>query len=214
MIEMRPEIMATVKMILVRLPGAEVELILAQLGDALREFTRDSNAWALERELYTMAGQRDYTLPSPFPDAAPTWALSARYAVTGRALSKLHIPATHTQVGAPAGFTCPSPGVLRIWPIPDAEYQLALTVGFAATSHLAPVPPWFITLYRDALMDGTLHRIYVMPHTPFFSMRLAEFHGRRFRSGISSARISAAHGLSRGMQVVPFRPAPAAGLPR
>lgn len=52
---------------------------------------------------------------------------------------------------------------------------------------------WF-----ETILDGTLHRLYRMPAKPYSSPQLAQWHGARYRMGVSRARATAQAGYTDG----------------
>jgi hypothetical protein len=219
---LRDEVKALATAVGVRTPGAAPELVLFQLDDALREFTLGTAAWAEPVELRLMPGKRDYHLTAPCDGAFVAWILDAR-TDDNRMLSLRSPPYGRSDAydgsglvepGPPAGFSSPTPAVFRVYPLPDAEYKVYLSVTLVAISHEAPVPPHFFQIYFDALMDGTLVRLFGTPGMPFASAQLAAYHGKRFRAGIAGARIALDKTLSRGVQPTRPYPTPAGRLVR
>jgi hypothetical protein len=50
------------------------------------------------------------------------------------------------------------------------------------------LPPGFWSTWFETILDGTLFRLYGQPGKPWSSPQLAQYHGTRFRQGMSRAR--------------------------
>lgn len=217
--EPRREVADLLKLVAIRVPGATPELVEFQLGDTLADFTQNTATWRRGITIETTPGEQDYQLASPSKDTMVLWLLGA---ATDRPLNLLALPygdnepllADRMMSGPPRVVASPSPGLVRVWPEPAAAYQIHLQTALVALSVHAPLPTGYLLLHREALLDGALHRLYATPNMPFSNLKLAEFHGRRYRVGKVSARIAADKTLRRGFQpVMPF-PTPPGRLTR
>lgn len=218
---LRAEVTSLLKDAIISVPGADRDLVEMHLGNALREFTRQSTIWTEHQELRTVAGAAEYALASPCPAALVGWVLAARYdkgelglwaPPYGQAMQAMQ--AVDQRTGSPTSIGCPSPGIVHIAPTPDGEYSIHLIVSLIANGITAPLPPNLIELFHDTLLSGTLHRLYGMPGMPFTSSKLAEYHGRKFRAGMVDARIAARRTYASGFQPVGYAQMPAGTITR
>lgn len=216
--EMPPETLGLLKALIMRVPGATPDQVLFQLNDSLREFTTQAPVWTQEVELRTFPGASDYHLSIPCQSATAMWILSAwddrgelgmeaqPYFSIGRAMAR------DNEYARPSRLAGIAPGLIRLYPTPDGEYPVFVTVTLVAGDIKVPVPRGFYTAYYEALFNGALHRLYAIPGVPWASTALATFCGRRFRSEVVDARITHARTFRRGLQPVFAYPRPAAAI--
>lgn len=206
--------------LVVGVPGADADLVKNKLETTLRAFTRESAAWRENVPFETVDGEQEYTLTSPCQGSYIGWVHQLNSET--RVLSLPTKPygysaglrADDAPRGAPRIYESPRPGVIRLTPCPDDTYPLYADVSLIATSIDSPLPPGWVVMFYDALHAGALHHLYMMPGMPWSSSKLAEFNGRKFRAGITDARISIGKTLAGGFQPTHFNPVPAGRLTR
>jgi hypothetical protein len=90
------------------------------------------------------------------------------------------------------------PGVLIDRSLPtQARYGTAL-LALKPNSFNAVLPVEVWSTWFEVVLDGVLSRIYQQPMKPYSSPQLAEYHGKRYRNGISTARAVAQKGNTDG----------------
>jgi hypothetical protein len=215
---MREEIRNLLTNVIINVPGADRDLAEMHLGNSLREFTRQSCVWTEMQDLVTVKGAAEYQLSAPCPYALVAWVLAAQPEGGYSGLSTMPAgqiaPTAYDAPGPPRAFTCPSPGIIRLSPVPDGTYRVQLLLALVATSLESPLPPNFVGLFHEALLSGALHRLYSMPGMPFSSLKLAEYHGKKFRAGMVDARIAGRSAYSAAFQPVWPNPLPAGRVTR
>lgn len=79
---------------------------------------------------------------------------------------------------------------LSITPVSRAEVRYCMTYSWAPTTATCELPVHLTGKYLDALTDGTLYRLYLLP-TDFdtASPALARVHGSQFQAAIRDARV-------------------------
>jgi hypothetical protein len=98
-----------------------------------------------------------------------------------------------------------SNAILRIYDLPNVPEvwvsEVALTINDPIDGDGLPfMPAWIADKYFDVLLDGLLSRVMVHPAKPYTNEKGAAFHGRRFMSGIGTARTDVRHGGIYGSQ--------------
>lgn len=95
------------------------------------------------------------------------------------------LPANMGKVEHPSilrDLTYPTPASER-----DGEALLALKPASFDAVNAGGVPDLWSTWFQ-AILDGTLMRLYGQPAKPYSSPQLAQFHGRKYSAGVVSAR--------------------------
>lgn len=95
--------------------------------------------------------------------------------------------------------------ILRVYELPNVAEtwvaEVALTVSDPTDGDGIPfMPDWFVQKYQEAFLDGLLSKVMVHPAKPYTNKEAAAFHGRKFLSGIGTARMEARHGSVYGAQ--------------
>lgn len=95
--------------------------------------------------------------------------------------------------------------ILRVFDLPASPElwiaDVALTVSDPTDGDGLPfVPDWIVQKYQDAITSGLLSRVMVHPGKPYTNKEAAAYHGRKYMSGVSAARLDARHGANYGGQ--------------
>lgn len=82
--------------------------------------------------------------------------------------------------------------VLKIWPVPDKDIDrgLELEVVVAPSREACSVDAQLYTKYFDAIIDGALFEIHMMPNYPWSSVSRADYRRRQFDDKISKASVN------------------------
>jgi hypothetical protein len=101
-----------------------------------------------------------------------------------------------------AGVKCP---VLRIAMNPSAQEiwiaTLSMNISDPTDSDGFTEPPdWLIDKYLDYMVSGIVCRLMLQPGKPYSSIQGAQYHGRKFNTGIGIARTEVRRMLSYGAQ--------------
>ena len=170
----------------IRLPGAVDAAIVMELFTVMKEFFNGSNAWqeAIEFPVYATSASA-YADPDAFTyDLTPTQGAIMR------------LLGAHNGDGVPVRATMPVPGcvVLAQSPNVDATYTalVALTVTDPTTRDGIPqFPDWVLNKHYTELLDGLLGRMMSQLAKPYSSPNIAAVHLRKFKQGISAAKVEA-----------------------
>jgi hypothetical protein len=186
------------KDLLPRTPGVSRTVATREFRLAAREFFSQSRAW---REtlppVAVVADQAEYT---PVPTDPTNSELLAVDAVefNGRPLNKLagRPPGTDTTGISPWAWFSPEPGAVSVWPTPNQDQAdgLRFHISLVPTITATVLPDWVFQRYYDALLDGTLGRLYAHPAKAYSNLTGAEYHLRRFRTSIQQASGDAKQG--------------------
>jgi len=189
--------------VMIRAPGATVALVELETFATLREFFVDSGAWLVEAPPVSIkAYQPDYYLdPQPDGDvlyiysmAYPTGdrykflTVSQQQTVRGRVFAPSAIPITyHGYVDEPGKFTL-SPTVTVDAKKALIPYVVLTLKDSACDGNKEDIPSWMLRYWKDIWIDGILGRMMSQPNKPYSNPAQAQYHGRRFRTGIARAR--------------------------
>lgn len=173
-----------------RLPGALQDAMKYELFEVLNEFFSHSNAWRERIEFRTIADVDTYDI-LPF---------------SGRIVSLIQVwdvssvkEGSSDSNGFMVAATMPGDGVVKLHHAPTMpgrfEAEVSLTVKDPVTREGYPeAPPNLLERYHEALLDGLLSRMMSQPSKPYTNNQLATYHMRRFRGGMSRAKVDVMHG--------------------
>lgn len=159
------------------LPGVTVAPIKMALWNTIEEFALQSTMFRKTLD-WTMGVNTQSIEFNPIDADTLTCMILEQ---TGLYRFRFDAPATLVDLDAPANIRA---GKVVVATKPSS---------FAATMPADLFSSWF-----EAMLDGTLYRLYGQPAKPWTSTALAQFHGRRYRSAIGRGRAlaQASHGPS------------------
>lgn len=181
------------------------------LKATLREFNVQSAAWVRElKPISLVAGKQDYFL-DPQPDAAVLFILAIDYLQPdpndpnstnpngrfSRRLVPIQTPTVRylnrAPISDPMWYSGDSevPGKFTLLPAVDRDLERAL-FPYVALTMKEPwdgrVPYTYERFHFDKILDGATGRLFSQPGKPYTNPKMAQYHLRRFRNGISQAR--------------------------
>ncbi len=177
------------KDLLPRTPGVVRSVARRELNLAAREFYRDSDSWReVVEATYFDTGDYEYVVLSSQPEAEVVRVLSVE--VNGSLLNaKAERPLGDRGDGTPHSWFATGPSSIEIWPTPEMyDDEVRIRVGLIPTVDAANLPDIAQTRHYDAILDGVLGRLYSHPAKPYSNPTLGEYHLRRFRAAIGSAK--------------------------
>lgn len=189
-----------------RLPGAMTGSIQQELYNVIKEFCERTNVWQEAIPFTTHPNDHSYRITASSPAALITrllWIEGTRHGshettftpgimyngsleMTGVSSTILHLP--H---GTGAG---------DVW---RAHVALTITDPSGPTG-LPQIPDWIIDKYYDAILNGVVANMMMQGAKPYSNLQGAQFHGRKFRDGMTKARAETAHRYQRGGQAWAF----------
>lgn len=174
--------------ILPRTPGLVRAVAKREFMLACREFFEQSFAW---REVLgpssVVAGTASYPQSPVSADILVAGILSVEYG--GRSLyPRSRKPAGEVLTGLPDSYYIDNVSTVVLCPTPLADAASVLNVYVALTPNLTSLvlPDIADTLFRDALLDGVLARLYAHPAKPYSNPLLAQHHAQRFRAAMGN----------------------------
>lgn len=184
-----------------QLTGCPLVTMRNEWLNAAREFFSRSTCWRVDLEQVPVVdGQAEYTFVSPVVDA------SINYIHQIAIPSRILVPASQTpkvladQSGeTPTQYANPvNPETVTLWPSPtkDIDPGMVTTVSLVPLAVDTVLPDYLTTQYFEVLLDGVLGRVMNYKNKPYTSQDGADYHLRRFRSGMSRVRANTLHGLN------------------
>lgn len=169
-----------------RLSGSTPGTNKSQLIAAVREFYFQSRAWRRQIGPYTVtagdplvamtidanttvAHVRSVWIQDPSRGRVALWPLVQR--------------STEAEDDYPRYYTLESPDVLRLWPTPNSTVASALWVDAALSPSLTAnvLPDIAQTVHFDAILDGFLARMLMLPNKPWTNPMFAADYRRSYR---------------------------------
>ena len=178
-----------VNTVLGRLNGAEREMVKTEVQNTIRDFFAESTVWRVDLLLDTRAGQFTYKLDGLVPNTDVLYVHSAHH--FERPLNPIEpLPFDRNYTGDPHQYWSPSPGEIRISPIPGKTEAdaLRLRVSLRPVPGSCQVPDWIEKAFFGVILDGILARMYLHMKRPYTSPTLGERHSRLYQKGIVRAR--------------------------
>jgi hypothetical protein len=172
-----------------RVPGAASDHIDQELKSTLREFFTKSGFWTEELDPINIVALTDtYTLT---PTTGVVMGVQAAWVDN----KQVHLISIKPKVEPTSPTTpnlgyCPQPNQLQLFPTPSVSITdgLKVLVRLNPSADFSDIPDEASSHFFDEIMDGVLGRLYSMPGKPFSNVVTAQYHLRRFRNGIASAR--------------------------
>ena len=171
------------------LPGVSIKGLHAKLYEVLKEFFEDSLAWREEVEFQATAHVQEYTI-------------TLRGA--GQPYSLIAVWDKHR---FPVAAFMPEFGILQIvYPItstPPTKWHLrvAKTIAPPTTSDGIPIAPsWVLGIYSRQILDGIVGNMMLEQNKSYSNPTTADYHLKRFRTGIQVAKTAANRANTVGAQ--------------
>ena len=183
-----------------------------ELYNVFKDFFNRTNAWLMELPVYIQPATNDYVIDTcqnaivarlmgiGRPDDATAYMnyiaqcppqYLQTYSMGGTEAMNPLLRSSRDAVLLSAGTKCP---VLRIRSNPQANEvwiaMLALNVTDPMDKDGLPdaVPEWLIEKYYLTICDGLISKLMLQAGKPYSSPQGAEFHGKKFNQGVSTAR--------------------------
>lgn len=192
-------------LLLPRLPGANKDLVEAELVKVIENFCRESTAW--REMLYGFditAGDREVTVIDGDGSEREVIQILRVYYDRQRLTPYSHTP-WETSTNTPLGWTTKSnaPSVINLSTIPSESLTSAIDV-WAALRPINPVTLNDMTIltndFWEVIFDGVLGRMFTQKDKPYSSTTDALYHLQRYRNGTRKARDIANRGFTGNAQ--------------
>lgn len=172
-------------------PAAPDTLIASKLADTLREFYTDSGAWREVIGPYSLTANRETVFLNPVDQYSQlqyvleAWIFPSTPGGTDRQYLR---PSPRKLVGVdrspqPLWYWMENPDTMHLYPVPPSNLgQVLYVYGVMLPLINTPrLPNMAITHHQDALVWGTLARMYRMAKKPWTDAALAAQHQSLFR---------------------------------
>lgn len=172
----------------IKLPGALDGVLQMEMVNVLNEFLNGSNLWTEDIPFGVTPTTETY-LENP---SAWTYTIVP----TRGSINRLVALVTSSSLPVPAGMEIPGEIVLGRQPSEADTYtaRVALVLGDQMTKEGYPdFPQWILSKYYTDILDGLLGAMMGQLAKPYSNPQLAQYHMRRFRSGIAGAKVEAQH---------------------
>ena len=170
--------------LLARLPGLLLDVADLEINNTVQEFILMTRAWREEIVQDLKLNEVLYDLTTDqFSDLA--YVLSVRSHDTE---GDPDLPDKSS--GRGLRWTMRNVGTIELGSAPtrDIKDGLRVWVSLRAKETTKQIPDLIHNYYFEALLDGTLSRLYATPAKPYTDTTLATYHGRRFRDGMARAK--------------------------
>lgn len=182
-----------------------IPLIEHELMRAAQQFFAESRVWQVERSpISVTSGVSDLTI-------APTdaqqelvrietarWNGSQLRVKTASDMDASYMDDWRTHVGTPEVLIQVTPGLVWLYPIPDADGSLALRMSVRPSESATGIPDDMAVKFRDTLSYGAKSRLMLYPNKPWSAPDLGLALSVAFRSGIDAAAATASRSFGRG----------------
>lgn len=196
-----------------QLQGAPDTLIQSQLQLVAREFYTKSTGWRDTVGPYNVLTNREVIDLNPVDqNTRVQFVLGAYFLLAGNQAPQPLVPLTRKPVGGnpntPLSYFMQKPDVLQLFPVPNAALGKVLYVYacLVPTPNANLLPDISYTHHIDALLWGTLARLYMMPKKAWSNQTLAMQYQKQFRQEILIARDIATRGYGPADNPVRFPP--------
>lgn len=194
--------------ILPHTPGAIRKVVKRELVNACREFYEQSFAWRVLVAPKTMRANKVRYSMSPY-DAYTNIVGVMGVELEGQPLARTARQPRYFDRTAdrPTHYWLESPDYVRLYPTPTStlEDSLAFYVALTPKQSVTHLPRIALSHHYDAILDGTLGRLFSHPAKPYSNPSLAQYRLQRFRAAIGKYAALAKQGYAQ---------APSWGFPR
>lgn len=196
-----------------QIQGAPDTLIQTQLQQVAREFYTKSTGWRDNVGPYNIATGRDVINLNPVDQNSRIQFVLGAYTLKSASETPTILrPMTRKPVGTtpntPVAYFMQAPDVLQLFPIPSATLGKILYVyaSIIPTPNANLLPDISFTQHLDALLWGTMARLYRMPKKSWTDKDGAMMYEKKYRQEILMARDIANRGYGPSDTPVQFPP--------
>lgn len=181
--------------VLPHVPGCPVPLAEHEIRRAAQHLLAGSRAWKVSLDdVDVEAG--DPVLSVLPEDPKQSLVRVEQVAIDGRLLSAATVSdmpvlgggSWSTTSGAPSRYLQISPHEIILWPTPEADASVRLTLSVQPSDTAPGIPTGFAVAFRDAIVAGAQARLMLMPGAPWENQAAGAV-----RAAIFGARLDSAH---------------------
>jgi len=179
----------------VKLPGASDAGLKGELFDVIDEFVSDSNTWDEWITLPIVSGLQDYSV-------TPAHGGAILRMVTIFDQNSIVVPAFITELYPPGA------NIHLVWPQSTNYSANAVFIKKVVLPNnrddIPEAPSWLFPIYGRYVLDGLLGKMMTQPTKSYSNDSQGTYHLRRFRDGISMAKVAKERGNLKGGQAWRF----------
>lgn len=182
-------------------PGLTVALAAHNIKLAAREFCKRSRAWRVDAVAVNLvAGLGSYDLVSPIAETGSVGIVEARILGATKPLESATVdqldstlPGWKSAIGQVRYYTQLSPSSITLVKAPPESVSAALLLVLAVmpTLDATGVADWLFDLYGEAIAEGALGKLMLMPKKPWTDAALGAAYTTRFGTACDGANIHA-----------------------
>ena len=168
----------------------EITMELA-VRDSAIEFCRRAYVWREVLDpIAVVEGQASYELGVP-NSAIPENVLEVVFDAKKLTPAKFEdLPADRdTYKAKPRGYALTFGDQIRLYPIPDRDGDMYVTVALTPSSSSTGVDSSLFERYKEVIAHGAKHRLMSVPSKSWSNPALAQYHLTQFMRGVGEARI-------------------------
>lgn len=176
------------KTVVTRLPGAGTDAVALEISNAMREFCLVTGVWRETVERNLLKGRVKYEIT---PHAQCTEVNNiVRLTINGSHYRPLGGDETGFRMWGGAFQVQENMGTVVINPAPtgDVPKGIKAVVTLRPAENDTSMPCELVSRHMDALVDGSLERLFRHVNKPYTNLDLANYHHRRFRAAITRTR--------------------------
>lgn len=187
----------------VHVPGCPQMVMEHELRRAAQAFFTSTYAWKADQAVKPIAPLLESVVVAPdlttqdLVRVEAAWFDGRKMApTTAEGLDAQHMQGWHAITGAPDRYLELEPGLLRLFPLPQAAAASGLKLRLSVTPSEAStgLPDDIALRYRDQMHVGAKARLMLMPGKPWTNLDLAGVYGATFASMVATATARAAMG--------------------
>lgn len=194
--------------VLPHVPGCPVLIAEHEIKRAAQAFFRESRAWRIQSEPYTVVAEQETVLITPadaelelveIDDSSVYYDSQQVYPVTPQELARSFPDDWREDRGTPRQFYLLQPEQMRLYPIPIAD----ATTGIVCRLYVTPsdkatgLPDDITRKFRDAIYLGARARLMLYTNVAWSNPNMAGVYGGAFASAVANAKDEAARAYAR-----------------
>ncbi len=169
----------------VRLPGATDTALQLELFTVMDDFFKGTNLW--QEDI-------DFNVVGNSPAGTVYYLTPTGPCIIDKLMWCYGVPTSNTLRGTQIRAVMSTPGELVLYTQPSADDVYRATVALTVQDPTqrdgyVTFPKWVLDKYRTVILDGLLGKMMSQPAKPFTDKQLSVYHLRRFKAGISEARV-------------------------
>jgi len=169
------------------LPRAPEVSMRSALAASAAEFLALTHLWreTLDTQ-FTVKGAAEYELSGSAIIESVLWVSVGGSQLTATD-SRFAPPGLLAMEGKPTHYWMVNDTSVRLFPIPDTEYGVSISVALKPSRAATGVDDWVYESWADAIVSGAVHRLAQIPEKDWTDQKLAAEHRGRFERAVANA---------------------------